>query len=54
MSRSTVLILVAAALGLPAWFTDVNSLPENVKAAWLAIMITIAIAGGVLWAKDRK
>lgn len=54
MSRSTSLIFAAAAIGLPAWFVDVNALPGTVKAAWLAVMITTALAGCVLWVKDRK
>lgn len=53
MNRSTALILAAAATGLPSFFIEVNPLPASVKAAWLAIMATLALAGFFYWAKDR-
>ncbi len=49
---STALILVAAALGLPAWLAEVYSLPYKVNAALVAVMITTGIAGIALWIKD--
>lgn len=53
MKRSTGLLLTSAAGGIPSLFMDVNSLPSDVKAAWLAVMLTIALAGFFFWAKDR-
>lgn len=53
MNRSTALILAAAATGMPSFFLEVNSLPAPVKAAWLAVMATLALAGFFYWAKDR-
>jgi hypothetical protein len=53
MKRSTILLLTSAACGIPSLFMDVNSLTGDVKAAWLAVMLTIALAGFFFWAKDR-
>lgn len=54
MKRSTGLLLTSAAAGgIPSLFMGVNSLPSDVKAAWLAVMLTIALAGFFFWAKDR-
>lgn len=53
MNRSTFLLLTSAATGVPSFFINVNALPAAVKAAWLAVMVTLALAGFFYWAKDR-
>lgn len=53
MHRSTALILASAATGLPSFFIEVNAQPTALKAAWLAIMATLALAGFFYWVKDR-
>lgn len=52
MNRSTALILASAATGLPAYFIDANAQPAALKAAWVAVMATLALAGFFYWVKD--
>lgn len=53
MNRSTALFLAATAIGLPAWVIDVNALSGSVKAAWLAGLVSMGLAGVYYWIKDR-
>jgi len=53
MARSTILLLTSAAMGSPSFLLEINSLPESVKAAWLAVVVTFGMAGFYYWARDR-
>lgn len=53
MPRSTLLLLTAAAAGSPSFLLDVNSFPESAKTVWLAVVVTLGLAGFYYWARDR-
>ena len=54
MNRSTACLLVASAMGVPAWLVDVKALPPSVQILWVAAMIGTALLAGAFWARDGK
>lgn len=54
MNRSTSCLLVASALGAPAWVIDVKALPIESQMLWLAVLTGTALLAGFFWARDGK
>lgn len=54
MNRSTACLLVASALGAPAWVVDVKILPIESQLLWLAVLLGAVLLAGFFWARDGK
>ena len=54
MVRSTACFMVASVMAVPAWIIDVKSLPHSMQVTWVAVVLGVALLGGLFWGKDGE